>query len=320
MTLKQIASYIFYFLPKFIAVPLRKYYQKRQLKLLKERYKRTRVSKEDIIAILDRLNLDGDVFLHSSMSSIGSVNCSTKFLSEFLLEKININRNTLLVPAMPFNGMSSREFLRENTVIDFRSVPIKTGALNRFFALHQDAKRSLHPTHSVVAIGPKAHYYLFDHHLGITPFGIHSPYYKLIENDVKILMIGAELKYLTFVHTIEDILGKYYPIDSYLKEIYSVKVINPLGESFDVKTRCHSPLKRIKLDINRLLPYYKKYDAIEIFGIGDSAVSVLDAKRSIYAEYRALLNGVSAYGRFHLTKRSEGEINKQIISLEHRMF
>jgi hypothetical protein len=39
-------------------------------------------------------------------------------------------------------------------------------------------------------------------------------------------MIGAELRYFTFVHLIEDILGEFYSVNLYLKKIFSKKVIS----------------------------------------------------------------------------------------------
>jgi aminoglycoside 3-N-acetyltransferase len=296
--------------------PLRARNERKRRQSMAIRFRNIKISGNELIEAIDKIQLDCDVFLHSSISSIGHVNCSTKFITDFLLKKVDISKNTLLATAMPFNGMRTRDYLRNNPVFDVRNAPIETGAINRALASQPAAERSLHPTHSVIAIGPKSYYYVSDHHLDIIPFGIHSPYYKLIENNAKILLIGAELKHFTFVHVIEDVLGEFYPVNPYLKKVFPVKAINVSGENIVVWTRCHNPLKRIGHDTYNFLPYYKKYNAIETHIIGASAISVLDVKKCMYAEYMALLDGISAYGKFHLKKRTRDKINEQISLLE----
>jgi aminoglycoside 3-N-acetyltransferase len=314
MTLKQFASCIIYFLPKFIAVPLKKKYQRRQLRLLKERYRRTRVTKEDIVSIFDKLNIDCDIFLHSSTLSIGKIAIGTKDIAELILEKVNISKNTLLASALPFRGRF-KDYLEKGCVFDVRNAPVEMGSINEYLSMHPNVLRSLHPTHSVIAIGPKAEYYTSEHHFDITPFGMHSPYYKLLANSAKILMFGAGLNYFTFAHVIEDILGSYFPVNPYLKKVYTVEVIDSLGKTFIVQTRCHDPLKAVKRDGYPILPYYVKYNAIERHPIGESETLLLDAKRSLYAYYMALLDGISIYGKFHLRNETRIKILEQLESL-----
>jgi aminoglycoside 3-N-acetyltransferase len=316
MTIKLLKRYIIYFLPNFLKKILKKYRDQRNNILIKKRFKKTRMFKEEIIAIIERLNLDCDVFLHSSMSSIGYVNCSTKYISDYLLEKVDVSRNTLLSTAMPFKNMSSKVYLEENKIFDVRSALVETGAINKYLSLHQKAERSLHPTHSVVAIGPKSSYYTSEHYLDQTPFGIHSPYFKLIESNAKILMLGAGINYLTFMHVIEDILGEFYPINPYLKKRYTIELINMYGSKYTMETCCHNPFKRVKLDINNLLPYFIKFNAIERYTIGESEISVLDAKKVIYANYMALLEGVCTYGKFKLKRELKEKILENIKELK----
>ncbi|MDR1897143.1 MAG: AAC(3) family N-acetyltransferase [Prevotellaceae bacterium] len=311
MKFKKIISYIIYFLPEFIVKPLKKLYRKRQLKHNRDRSMQITVSKEDIASVLNRLDLDSDVFLHSSISNIGQIEFDIKSLCGLLLEKIDINKNTLLASALPFRGRT-KDYLEKGIVFDVRKARIEMGIINVYLSRHHDAKRSLHPTHSVIAIGPKADYYTTEHHLDITPFGIHSPYYKLIETNAKILMFGVGPEYLTFVHVVEDIFGEHYPVNPYLKKVYIVEVIDNTGKVHFVQTRCHDSFKSIKRDIYNLLPYFIRYNAIERHKIGETEISVLNAKTVVYAYYMALLDGVSFYGKFHLKDNFKKEINEQL--------
>jgi aminoglycoside 3-N-acetyltransferase len=311
MTFRQLISYILYFFPAFARDYLKAYYQKRQLKMLRARYRKTKVRKDDIIVILDKLNLDKDIFLHTSTISIGKIDARIKDLGELILEKVNINKNTLLISALPFRGRF-KDYLDERPVFDVKNSPVEMGAINEYLSFLPGALRSLHPTHSVAAIGPKASYYISEHHFDITPFGVHSPYYKLIDNDAKILMFGAGLNYLTFPHVVEDILSDCFPVNPYLKEIYTVKVINASGDVVMVDTKCHDPFKAIKRDGYILLPYFIKYNAIEKYPLGESEVLLLDAKRVVYSYYLALLDGISVYGKFFLRKKTRVKVLEQL--------
>ena len=311
ITLKQFILYITYFLPNFIKKPLKEYYERKKLDTIKKRYKRMRITKEEIISIMDQFCLDSDIFLHSSMSSIGRIEGGVKFISELILEKVNINKNTLLITALPLRG-NFKEYLEDGTIFDVRTAPVAMGAVNEYLSFHKNAQRSLHPTHSVIAIGPKSDYYISEHHLGITPFGIYSPYYKLIENNGKILMFGTGLGYLTFIHVIEDILGTYFPINPYLKKHYFMKVIDTAGKTVFVETLCHHPFKAIKTNVYNLLPYFIKYNTINTYKAGDSEISALNAKGVLYAYYRALLDGISVYGKFYLKNDTKRKVLEQI--------
>jgi aminoglycoside 3-N-acetyltransferase len=315
MTVKQFVSYIVYFLPKFIAEPLGKYHQKKQLNIMKKRHRRVKVEKEEIVAIINNLDINSDVFLHSSTVSIGKIAIGIKKLCILLLEKVDIEKNTLLISALPFRGRS-KDFLDEGNIFDVRNAPVEMGAINEYFLTYKDSVRSMHPTHSVIAIGPKAYCYVSEHHLDITPFGKHSPYYKLIKNNAKILMFGAHLEYLTFVHVISDMLGKYFPVNEYLKKIYTVKVIDYLGNAHAVRTLCHDPFKSIKRDALRLLPYFIRYNAIDRYVIGESEILLLNAKKVTYAYFMALLDGVSIFGKFNLNKETEEKILEEIEFLD----
>jgi aminoglycoside 3-N-acetyltransferase len=291
--------------------PLKKYYEQKKIAAIKKRFMRTNVSKDDIIAIFEKINLDSDIFLHSSMSSIGRIHASTKSIGELLLKKIDVHKNTLLVTALPFRGRF-KEYLENCPVFDVRNAPVEMGAVNKYLSRHPNAERSLHPTHSVIAIGPKSNYYVSEHHLDYTPFGIHSPYYKLIETNAKILMFGAGIKYLTFIHVVEDMLGEYFPINPYFKKSYFIKVIDKTGKIHIVETVCHDRFKAIRQDINNLLPYYKKFGAINTYKIGESEISILEARKVIYANYMALLDGISFYGRFSLKRETREKIIEQM--------
>lgn len=69
----------------------------------------------------------------------------------------------------------------------------------------EDAIRSLHPTHSVVAIGADNKQLVKDHEKVETPCSHGSPFMKLAENSGKILLVGVDHNSNTTFHTAEEL-------------------------------------------------------------------------------------------------------------------
>jgi aminoglycoside 3-N-acetyltransferase len=70
--------------------------------------------------------------------------------------------------------------------------------------------RSLHPTHSVAAVGPLATWLTAGHEECSTPCGVDSPYAKLLVRDGRILFLGVGLQSNTAFHTAESLSGLPY--------------------------------------------------------------------------------------------------------------
>lgn len=79
-----------------------------------------------------------------------------------------------------------------------------TGAIGETVREQPDALRSCHPTHSWVGIGSDARFLLEGHCQSLTPCGTESPFFRLIQLDGQILLLGVGIKSLTNVHAVED--------------------------------------------------------------------------------------------------------------------
>lgn len=64
--------------------------------------------------------------------------------------------------------------------------------------------RSLHPTHSVAALGRDAIEFTGDDHRFDTPCARGSSWGKLLDRKATILLIGVDLKRNTFIHGVEE--------------------------------------------------------------------------------------------------------------------
>jgi aminoglycoside 3-N-acetyltransferase len=100
--------------------------------------------------------------------------------------------------------------LRPPEIFDLRRTPSNVGAIPEYFRSREGTTRSLHPTHSVCAVGRRTHELLGDHRLDCTPCGAHSPFHKILETSGKIVMLGCGLGANTAMHALEEYVEPPY--------------------------------------------------------------------------------------------------------------
>jgi aminoglycoside 3-N-acetyltransferase len=137
----------------------------------------------------------GDLLLvHSAFRSVGTRD--PELLIAALCDALG-EAGTLLMPALTWNQ-------QPHEIHDARSTPGCVGFLPEYFRMRDGTRRSLHPTHSVCAIGARADDLLGEHFRDETPCGPHSPFNKLLHQGGKILMLGCGLGPNTTMHAIEE--------------------------------------------------------------------------------------------------------------------
>lgn len=95
-------------------------------------------------------------------------------------------------------------------VFDPASSPSRVGAITDAFWRQAGVLRSLHPSHSLAAVGDGASALVAGHERCDTPCGSGTPYLKLVEQDAGVLMFGVSLNTYTLFHTAEDAAGVGY--------------------------------------------------------------------------------------------------------------
>ncbi len=133
-----------------------------------------------------------DVMVHSSMSKIGPISGGPNTVINSLLAVLGPT-GTLLAPS--FNHFEAKVFNPLTT-------PTTNGAIADTLWRRPDALRSLHPSHSVAAIGPRAAEYLADH-LTNGVWSANSPIGRLVHGDGYILSIGVGHDRTTAYHIAE---------------------------------------------------------------------------------------------------------------------
>lgn len=309
----QLKAVAFLLSPKPVKERLLSFNENRKMEHWKECFK-TKVSKEQVDEVFFKLALDSDVMVHSSLPDIGNIRLRdvTDNLKRYVLD----NGHTILCPALPIKG-SSLDYLKSIKEFDVRTAPNAMGAISTYYGRQQGAIRSLSPTHSVIAFGEKAAYYTEGHHLSETPFTETSPYYKLIVNKGKILMFGATLKNLTFVHVIEDLIGEdLYPVKLYDPRKYSIKLVDESGGSLYGSFRTHSYKNSILNDGEELLGKMLGLPSTTICPIGCSEVILLDARDSIICMLDNLKAGITRMGHRHVSESCRQKADYWIKKIE----
>jgi aminoglycoside 3-N-acetyltransferase len=179
------------------------------------------------------------VMVHSSLPGIGYVDGGAQTVINVLIEIIG-TEGLLIMPCPPISG-STVEALKQKDVFDLKTTPCTTGIICEIFRKWPGVVRSYHPTHSIAAYGKDAKWVVKDHHLDDTPFGMNSPFARLVEIDGVILGIGLDTRWITFYHHFEDI-NEHFPINIYSGDKYKIPVIIEDDSQIIVSTPYHDSI------------------------------------------------------------------------------
>ena len=167
-----------------------------------------------------------------------------------LIHELARSVGNLLMPAM------SWRIVGPSAPFSAKDTPGHVGALAEVFRTEYATHRSLHPTHSVCALGKQAAYLTSMHHIGTTPVSICSPHVLARDWEAKILMLGTDLETCTALHCAEEALAP---------EVYvapaaeAVRVISREGAEFTYSLKRHTKIRR---DFNKYLPLLEAEGAL----------------------------------------------------------
>jgi len=156
-------------------------------------------TKQDLLDQLSNIGVDpnGTLKIHISYKAIGEVENRGDTVLDALMEYMK--PGLLVLAAHTWANVKAA-----NPVMDVQHTPTCVGVLTEMFRKRDGVVRSMHPTHSVAAVGNDAEKFVAGNEMANTPCGFHSPYYKLWERDAQILLIGVDFSRNTFIHGIEE--------------------------------------------------------------------------------------------------------------------
>ncbi|MCL2203839.1 MAG: AAC(3) family N-acetyltransferase [Defluviitaleaceae bacterium] len=147
------------------------------------------------------------LLVHSSYKSLGKGVEDPAQVIETLRFALG-EEGTLMMPTLSYESVPALP--DERRVFDVRATPSDVGAISECFRKMPGVVRSLHPTHSVAAVGKRAREMVAHHEKDTTPVGENSPLRKLRDAKGFILMLGCGLEPNTSMHGVEELAGVPY--------------------------------------------------------------------------------------------------------------
>lgn len=173
------------------------------------------------------------VLVHSSMNGLGHVDGGPNAVIDALLEAVGPS-GTVLFPTLTGSMADGPD---NPPRIDLSNTPCWTGLIPETARQRPDAVRSVHPTHSVVALGANKKELTLGHELGKSPCDEMSPYYGLMELSGKILLLGGvDHDSNTSLHCLEELAGVPYHLQD---DVTHGTVRLPNGDTVTVSNRLH---------------------------------------------------------------------------------
>jgi aminoglycoside 3-N-acetyltransferase len=226
--------------------------------------------------LLRRLKVKkGDtLFIHSSINYL-NIKFSAFDVLHILIDIVGED-GLLLFPAWHFSDRAEDYLQDGNNVFDVKRSKTVMGLLPELARRYPDAQRSAHPTTSIVAIGKNAAEMTVGHETSIYPCGKSSPFYKMLKYHAKIIGLGVNSNFLSFVHCPEDVMAKDFPFQTRTDRTFFGKVKLPAGELITVETlAAHKNIR--ERDVPAFLKKHVSKDIFYAYRIHGSEFFIADA-------------------------------------------
>lgn len=163
------------------------------------------LTRADIVQGLRELGVkQGDILMvHGALSSLGWVEGGADTVIDALIEAVNPG-GMIAMPTLYAPSITGEE------VFDVEESPSQMGEISEVFRKRMHVVRSVHPTHSVAACGPRAQDFIRDHAIAPTACGRDTPFSKLADWGGKALLMGVDQDRNTLLHTAEDYVDSPY--------------------------------------------------------------------------------------------------------------
>ena len=211
---------------------------------------------------------DKPVLVHSSLSTFGFVPGGPQTMLEGIQNYLH-PEVTIVLPTHSWNLVS-----RGLRNFDANSTPSCVGTVTQWFRQQPGVIRSLHPTHSVAAIGQGAEELVSGHDQCDTPCGSGTPYHKLLSSNGTILLLGAPLESNTCYHTLEALAGVDYLLQ---KEPTQFDITDTHGRSFSRAFRLHQA--GIRRDLSSLYRNLQESGGMSVSQVGGAKITAMDGRK-----------------------------------------
>ncbi len=237
--------------------------------------------KPELIRALRSLGVErGDaLMLHSSFDSASGFTDSPNAFVDALIEAIGPEGHLLMV-SMPYRS-STYAYLQQGKVFDVRKTASHMGILSETFRRRSGVLRSQHPTHPILAFGPKASWLVEDHENCLYPCGLGTPFDKFAQLGGKVLFFNVSVFHFTFFHHLEERVKGRLDFPLFFSEPFEVPLIDFEGNRRVVRTYVYSleAIRRRRLQI--LIDELNKEKLIGIRRVGNSRLQLIATKDAL---------------------------------------
>jgi len=263
------------------------------------------ISLNELISDFDKIPLENNtiVFIHSGFKSLGKVNGGAQTIVDALIKSFIEKRNiTIAMPSFTIYGTMKETLVNKNT-FDVRNTKTVFKEIPLTFQQYPGIERSIHPTHSVTALGPKAKWLVSSHHTCGSTFGKGSPLGKLLDHKSYILGLGTRLGTVTFYHVLED-MEPNFPFRVYTEDSpFDSTCIDHQGKHIKLKVYAHdgsiSPVRIDRRNGGWLRDIYtailEKNAGLQWFHVGKAKTWVCDSDKLYKEQKRLSFSGLSIY-------------------------
>lgn len=201
----------------------------------------------------------------------------------------------LVMPSLTYQNESSKDFLARGGVVDIRRSPSQMGLLTEVFRRGKTVRRSLSPTHPLLAWGKRADWLLAGHEQALEPFGRQSPFARLVELNGKILTIDAPFSTITFTHFLEDRIAPQLPFPLYEAEPLTGVVIDYDGRRREIPARVISDTANHLRREPRLIAALEQEKALRRARVGNTRLLLVSCRAMTECVDRMLARGDSFF-------------------------
>ncbi|MGF1723047.1 AAC(3) family N-acetyltransferase [Vibrio kyushuensis] len=228
-------------------------------------------NKQNLIDDLNRvgINPNGVLLVHSSMKAIGTVEGGADTVLDALSEFMS--NGLLLLPTHSWDKHNLTD-----GIFDPDKEPSCVGVLSELFRNRTGVIRSLHPTHSVAALGNNAEQFIAGEEKATSPCPRDGVWGKLYDADAQILLLGCPLTRNTYIHGMEEwceVPNRIDPIPEPIKIIKGDHIIDT------VLHRHKSPIKKIHENYDKLEKPFIKLGIGHWGQVGEAKVFLARAKQ-----------------------------------------
>ncbi len=161
------------------------------------------------------------------------------------------------------------------------------GLLTEVFRRSKDVRRSLSPTHPLLAWGADAESFLDGHEKTDRPFGPQSPFARLLERNAWLVCLDCGFESITFTHYVEDCIADTLPFPLYEPQPMTGIAIDYDGNRIECPTRVLSAqANRLRRDA-RLEAHLRQAGALAQARVGNSRFESIRAA-DLFTGARAL--------------------------------